>query len=136
MIVIIPCGAKKQSVPVPAYAMYLGAYYKACLRYALSISKQDDIFILSAKHGLLALDDPIAPYNLRMGEVGSVTTQQIRDQALQRGILNEQVVGIGGRDYTDILCQVWADCITPLQGVGGIGKQIQWLKWHRGVIPQ
>lgn len=118
-----------------AYALYLGSYYRACLYYALSLVGREQIFILSAKYGLLALRDVVEPYDLKMGQKGSVTAQQISEQAVLRGVFDEKVICLGGRAYIDVMRQVWKDCVVPLEGVGGIGKQMRWLKQHRGMSP-
>jgi hypothetical protein len=136
MIVIIPCGAKKRSVKSQAYAMYIGSYFKANLHYALSIAKKENIYILSAKYGLLRLQDEISPYNIRMGQPGCVSGRFVKRQADEMGILEEDVICLGGRDYTSVMREIWPGCSTPLKGTGGMGKQMQWLKWNRGKIPQ
>ena len=44
------------------------------------------------------------------------------------GILDEEVIALGGRDYTTMCQGVWPNCQVPLDGVGGIGKHLKWLK--------
>jgi hypothetical protein len=42
---------------------------------------------------------------------------------------------LGGRRYTDVVRQAWrhhAPVTTPLAGLGGIGKQIAWLRREAG----
>jgi hypothetical protein len=136
MIVIIPCGSKKQNKASIAGRMYTGSYHRACLKYALSISSPKNIFILSAKYGLLRLTQVIQPYNLKMGEIGCVIPAQIRSQAEGFGLLNNIPIILGGRLYTSICEQVWEKCITPLKGRGGLGYQIQWLNKNYGRIPK
>jgi hypothetical protein len=113
--------------------MYTGAYHMGCLKFALSLVPSNQILILSAKYGLLRLTDWIEPYNLKMGEKGCVTAEAVRQQALDMGLLDEQVCAIGGRSYTDICRVVWPTASTPLDGVGGMGRQLAWLSRHRGI---
>lgn len=131
MIVVIPCGGKKRLVSCVAGRMYIGPYHRACLTYALTLVPPERVYILSAKYGLLALDERIAPYNLKMGQRGCVTARTVADQAAARGLrAEERVIALGGRAYTDVARAVWSHAETPLDGVGGMGYQMQWLKQH------
>lgn len=135
LTVITPCGAKKRTGIYPAYALYVGPYYTACLAYALSITDRSHIYILSAKHGLLSLEQKVISYNLKMGQPGSITADRVKEQAKQYKI-QSPIICLGGSLYTGIAKAVWPDALTPLSGVGGIGKQLQWLKYHRGKSPE
>lgn len=135
MKVIIPCGARKQKGVWPAYQLYTGPYFKACLAYALSIVPAQDVLILSAKYGLLPLTKEVASYDLTMGQQGSITAGAVRMQADEMGLSDEVVIAIGGQAYTKVCQQVWSKCTTPLTGVGGIGVQMGWLRAHRGWRP-
>lgn len=128
MLVIIPCGSAKKTCRSQAGKMYLGGYHRACQAYARTLVPVTKILILSAKYGLLRLTDEIEPYELRMGQIGCVSPSFVRDQALKMRLLNQEVIALGGRDYTKICKAIWSDCETPLEGVGGIGKQLKWLK--------
>jgi hypothetical protein len=131
MIVVIPCGARKLSAPAPAGKMYIGSYAQMCQRYAQSLTTPDNIFILSAKYGLLRLTDEIQPYSLTLGEPGCITPKQIKQQAMRFGIIDELCIAIGGRRYVDYCRLVWKNCKTPLQDnvkKGGNGRQLQWMK--------
>lgn len=130
MIVIIPCGGKKRLEMSRARDLYIGPYFKACLRYSLYLVEPERVYILSALHGLLILDEEVEPYDLRMGQPGCVRVDQIRHRATEFELLNEEVIALGGREYTGRCLQVWPHALTPLEGVGGIGKQLAWLKSH------
>lgn len=134
MIVIIPCGARKKQGTWPAFQLYTGPYYTMCLRYALSLTSPGNIFILSAKYGLLRLTDLVKSYNLKMGQPGSVKVDEVRRQAQELGLLESSIYAIGGRLYTNICRQVWPSCKTPLDGLSGLGKQLSWMKAHMGKI--
>lgn len=128
-IVIIPCGARKLDRSAQAQRMYIGSYHKMCQRYALSLVTPDDVYILSAKHGLLKMTDVIEPYSLTLGQPGCVTSSHIHRQALELDILERPCIAVGGKKYTDLCRHVWRDCSTPLQQVkGGNGRQMQWMK--------
>ena len=64
-IVLISCVSKKGTKKVEAEKLYESALFVKSLAYAKSL-KHDSIYILSAKHHLLALDAEIEPYNLTL----------------------------------------------------------------------
>src|SRR4051812_35770762 len=101
--VIIPCGSAKRDHVCSADELYTGGYHLACKTYALSIAPRQNVLILSALHGLVSLDRPLAPYNLKMGQPGCVTVERVREQATTLGILNEQVVAVGGELYMRVV---------------------------------
>ena len=127
-IVIIPCGARKLGHSAQAQHMYIGSYHKMCQRYARSLTTPDNIYILSAKYGLLKMTDMIEPYSLTLGQPGCVTPGHVQQQAKTLEILDRPCIAVGGKKYTDLCRQIWRDCVTPLQGKGGNGKQMQWMK--------
>lgn len=64
-ILVLGCSRRKRAVdgPVPALELYEGGgipEIRTCLSEIAALRQRT--FILSAKHGLLASDDPIAPY--------------------------------------------------------------------------
>jgi hypothetical protein len=133
MIVVIPCGKAKRDTPCAAGVMYTGGYHRACMAYARSIAPPENVYILSAKYGLLALADTIAPYELTLGQPGAVTATTVREQAAARGLLDADAVAVAGSRYAALCRDVWPACRTPLAGVGGLGYQQRWLAQHRGV---
>jgi hypothetical protein len=50
------------------------------------------VLILSARHGLLALDDVVSPYDMRMGEQGCITSPEVTEQAHRFGIQRDDEV--------------------------------------------
>lgn len=132
-LVIIPCGGAKRTEDCPAGEMYIGGYHRACQAYALSLAPLEEVLILSAKHGLLRLGDIISPYELRMGQPGSVMARIVKAQAQRLRVADwsGDVIALGGKRYIAVCKVIWPDCLTPLEGVGGIGKQMAWMKAHK-----
>lgn len=91
---VIPCGAGKIDVPAPARDLYTGSMFRHTLENALRAVDLDAaaglgdgrVLILSAKYGLVDLDTVLEPYDLRMGDKGSVTAETLTAQALALGI--------------------------------------------------
>ncbi len=123
-LVIVPCGGKKAAFPRPAGAMYLSGYHRLARRAARALTNDPNVRIVSALHGLLTLDQIIAPYDLRLGQPGSITADHLEDQANQQGLLGRpNVVILAGRDYTRLALSIWPHARTPLNGTRGIGEQ-------------
>lgn len=121
-VVIVPCGGRKLDRPAPAGDLYTGSYHQACRRAAAA--RGGRVLILSALHGLLPLNQEIAPYDLRMGQPGSVTPAKVREQAAALGILDARVTVLAGRAYADVVSAVWPDADRPLDGTRGIGAHL------------
>lgn len=79
-LIVIPCGGAKLETAAPAAELYTGSMFKDILRTARALTQEENIFILSAKHGLIALDKIVEPYNLKMGQAGSIDTNTLGDQ--------------------------------------------------------
>lgn len=145
MIVIISCGAKKQDCAARAIEMYTGAYFQALRKWALSVTNERNIYILSAKYGLLPANKTIEPYNLKMGTNGCVTAEHVAAQARALRIDKQRPIVVAGKDYLKVVRQVWdivdtpfataPDGIVPKQHAG-MGYQMQYLKTYRGKIPR
>ena len=81
---IIPCSAAKGQMKDQAEFLYVSQNFQAQLECAKS--NCDEVLILSAKHGLLSLDEWVEPYDVKMGE-GSpeeITWQEIAHQVRNR----------------------------------------------------
>jgi hypothetical protein len=128
-VIIVSCGGRKSSSeqPVPAGEMYTGSYHTALRRAADALTdggRTGRILILSALYGLLNLHDPIAPYDMRMGDKGSVSGERLRQQAVELGILGADVTVLGPRAYVEASRTVWPALTAPLAGARGIGDQL------------
>jgi len=129
MIVVVACGAKKLDRPASARLLYVGPYFRACLAYALTLAPAKRVWILSAKYGLVGLNDVIEPYDKKLGAPFSVTEFSLTTQAEQFGLLKAKVTVLGGGKYVGLCRKVWRSGLNaPLEGKGGLGKQIAWMK--------
>jgi hypothetical protein len=62
-VVLVACASKKLGRAAPARELYQSALFQKSLAYAERLGP-DAIFILPAKHGLLAADEVLAPYDV------------------------------------------------------------------------
>jgi hypothetical protein len=126
-VIVVPCGGRKldTETPVPAAELYVGSYHRAARRAAEVLAGSAGlVLILSALHGLVTLDQMLAPYELRAGQAGTVTGETIRAQAEALGIAAAEVVVLGGRAYVELARQAWPLAVAPLEGTRGIGEQL------------
>ncbi|MDH6489628.1 DUF6884 domain-containing protein [Streptomyces sp. SAI-127] len=126
-VVVIPCGGAKQAQAAPAGELYTGGYHRACRRAADALTAQGGtVLVLSALHGLVPLDQVLEPYDVRMGQPGSVTPARLAEQARALGVDQAaDVTVLGGAAYTAAALTVWPEAATPLAGLGGMGYQLQ-----------
>src|SRR5690348_17309313 len=85
---IVPCGAEKADAPTAARDLYQGSMFRQAFATATAQADgpADRVLILSALHGLVDPDQVLAPYDLRMGDAGSVDAATIAAQAEAFGI--------------------------------------------------
>jgi hypothetical protein len=90
---VIPCSARKAAAAAPARDLYTGAMFRHSLAAAEALARWDRaqghearILVLSALHGLVTLDQVIAPYDRKMGDAGAVTPARLAGQAWQLGL--------------------------------------------------
>jgi hypothetical protein len=103
MIVIIQCGKKKRKEASPAIAMYVGNLFVKMRDWAVSITTLDRIMILSAKHGLIKSTKVLEPYDIRMGEKGSITLTDLTEQVSFFGLGGSHVITCLSTDYDVML---------------------------------
>lgn len=129
-IVLISCVSKKRNYRTAAWDLYVSPLFKKNLQYAKSIGA-DKIFILSAKHGLLELNDKIGPYNKTLNKMSSEDIKEwanlVRSQIAKRANLNrDHFIFLAGERYRKHLMPHIPSYEVPMQGLG-IGKQLKWL---------
>ncbi|MCY1649248.1 hypothetical protein OVA19_00225 [Streptomyces sp. SL203] len=138
LVVIVACGGRKavyadglrRGEPVigaRAGELYVGSYHRAARRAADVLTRDGRagrVLILSARYGLVELDEHLLNYNLRAGDPGTVDGETLRRQAHALGISGAAVTVLGGRAYSELAREVWEDVVEPLAGSRGIGEQL------------
>lgn len=107
--------------------MYIGSFFKAQLEWAKKNFEKDKIYILSAKYGLLKLNDFIEPYNIKMGEKGSIDLIKISQQ-IKKYNINEKIYSSAGKDYRFLLNKVFINIEYPFKHLKGMGYMIKAMK--------
>lgn len=123
-LVVIPCGSRKLGRRARAADMYVGSYHRACRRAADAL-QPDRLLILSARYGLLDLDDVIDPYDTPHGAAGAITDRDLLEQATLRHIVRlDPIVALGGARHAGLVRTIWPHARTPLAGTRGMGEQM------------
>ena len=73
-VYLVGCGKSKLDHPAPARHIYTGSLFQKALEYAemKALREGADIWILSAKHGLLSPGDIIDPYDLALTSLPAI----------------------------------------------------------------
>lgn len=85
MIGLVSCAAKKLGHAVPARELYVSQFFRLSLTYALQHCTA--VYIASAKHGLLELDQVVEPYDVTLADL-TPTQRELWGDAVARGLLD------------------------------------------------
>ena len=120
-IALIACGKTKTPHAAPAKDLYQGTLFKKSYAYALA-EGFDEIYILSAKHGLVHPDTELEPYEETL--VGKPKRhREMWALQVQNKLPKGDITYLAGTVYREFLPT--GDC--PMFGLS-IGRQLQWLK--------
>jgi len=133
-IVIIPCGGAKLESSAPAADLYVGSMFQDTIKTARTMTEEENIFILSAKHGLIALGQIVEPYDVKMGSGDEVTDGLVADQLeeITAGPFNKNVAieALLPKRYAAKLqaARRFYPIVSHFEGCAGIGYQKAVLK--------
>lgn len=133
-IALIGCGKSKADHECQARDMYTGSLFRATLAHCED--RFDRVYILSAFHGLLPLDQVIQPYDRTMSELGGwkykdAWGNRAASRLLCRHPRIREVAIYAGAEYAEhvarnlVLSGVYVTL--PLRGLP-VGRRLQWLK--------
>lgn len=130
-IILIACASKKQKKKTKAKNLYASPLFKLNLEYAKSLNP-DKIFILSAKHRLLDLEQEIEPYDLTLNKMSANERQKWAEQVLAQlnqtiNLKSDKVIFLAGEKYREFLIPELKNHSIPFKGLG-IGMQLKLLK--------
>ena len=129
-IVLLSCVKSKRSVRCKAGDMYTSPLFQKMMAYAHSL-KPKNIFILSAKYGLLSPDDIIGPYEqtlktMKAGERRQWAQGVLSELRKRCNLEADQFVFLAGTAYRENLVPHLNHYQVPMEGLP-FGKQLQWL---------
>jgi len=129
-IVLISCASRKKNEKSQAGELYTSPLFRFNLKYAKSLNP-GRIFILSAKHHLLELNEEIEPYNETLNEKNKeeikIWAEKVLEQLKEKTNLNEdEFIFLAGENYRKFLIPEIKNYNIPMQNLG-IGKQLKFL---------
>lgn len=130
-IVLISCVSMKLDTKAEAKDLYVSPLFKMNLAYA-RLLKPRKIYILSARYGLVDLEEEIEPYDqtlntMKMGQVKDWALDVIEQMQGKISFQNDEIIFLAGERYRKFLLPLCRNAQVPLEGLG-IGKQLGWLK--------
>jgi hypothetical protein len=130
-VVLISCVKSKLSVPAKAKDLYTSDLFRSALQYAYYL-KADKIFILSAKYGLLELDQVIAPYEMTLNKMGEPQKKAwalavINALRQKTDLKSDLFIILAGENYRKHLIPALKHYEIPLEGLA-FGQQLHELK--------
>jgi len=132
-IALVGCSGPKLDRPAPARQLYTTQLFRSTL--ALAETRHDVVYVISAKHELVALDQVVDPYDLVMADVAKewrvIWGLRVWDSILLRhqGV-DRQVFIYAGKDYAQPIRRAGFHRATfhePLAKMQ-IGQRLQWLR--------
>lgn len=134
-VVLVSCVKKKVAYRAKAKDLYVSPFFKLNLRYARSLNPKA-IFVLSAEHGLVGLEEELEPYERTLNRMPSERVKQWADSVLVQlskvaDLQNDRFVFLAGERYRKYLIPHLTNHEIPLRGLG-IGKQMKFLKENLG----
>lgn len=132
-IALVGCSSQKLVEPAPARAFYISPLFRSAL--ALAEARHDVVYVVSAKHELVTLDQVIAPYDLSMSAVAkewrAVWGTRVWGSILKRHWgFDRQIFIYAGKDYARPIRRAGFNSATfhePLARLQ-LGQRLQWLR--------
>jgi len=129
-IVLISCVSKKRTQKSLAKDLYTSPLFEKNLKFAYQ-QHPDTIFILSAKYGLLGLDEAVDPYDQTLNTMPISEIKSWANIVLQRlsacaNLQQDQFIFLAGEKYRRYLIPHIQHYQIPMAGLT-IGKQLQYL---------
>lgn len=134
-IVLISCVKTKLNHSTKAEDLYISDLFVKNLAFARKL-KPDHIFILSAKYGLLKLNDRIAPYELTLNnmpvhERRAWATGVISELRKYVNLDQDEFIFLAGNKYREFLLPYLRNYKIPFEGLT-LGNQLKALKKDLG----
>lgn len=132
-IVLISCVSKKKNIRCKAEELYISPLFIKSLKYAKQLNP-DNIYILSAKYGLVRNDEFLEPYNLTLNNFSKDERIEWSNKVIEKlksvtSIDSDNFIILAGNNYYEYLINKLKHYELPLDGLG-IGKRLKWLDEH------
>ncbi|WP_167503110.1 DUF6884 domain-containing protein [Streptomyces malaysiensis] len=124
-VVVIQCGKKKAEPSWEKYGsrgvikagqLYIGHYHRSLRLAATALTSPIVTWIMSAKFGLVSLKRPLPPYDVELGDEGSITSEEMHGDAASLDLADADVIFLGSQKYANFFIESVPHAYTPLTG--------------------
>jgi len=132
-IVLISCVKTKLNHTALAKDLYVSQLFKSSLAYARSLNP-DAIYILSAKYGVVKLDQEIEPYEMTLNKMPVDASKEWAKNVVIKlkevaDLEKDKIIFIAGEKYRRFLIPHIRNYEIPLKGLS-FGNQLKYMKAH------
>jgi hypothetical protein len=132
-VVLISCVGKKKDYRCKARDLYDSTWFRLAWRYAKSLNP-DEVFILSAKYGLVDQNSVITPYEETLNtksdrEIKTWADRVMKELRKATNVDRDVFIILAGEKYRRHLIRFLPNPKVPMDGLR-IGEQQKWLKAH------
>jgi len=132
-IVLLSCVKSKQQTPALAADLYTSTWFRSALAYAHSL-QPDLVLILSAKHGVVDLDERIEPYEQTLNRMDIAERRRWAAEVLAQlgrraDLERDEFTILAGKKYREFVVPGLRRCRVPMEGLRQ-GEQLQYLRRH------
>jgi len=132
-IVLISCVKTKLNHAALAKDLYVSQLFKSSLAYARSLNP-DAIYILSAKYGVVKLDQEIEPYEMTLNKMPVDASKEWAKNVVIKlkevaDLEKDKIIFIAGEKYRRFLIPHIRNYEIPLKGLS-FGNQLKYMKAH------
>ena len=130
-IILISCVSRKLSYKTKAGDLYISTLFRLNLKYAQKLAPSK-IFVLSAKYGLVDIDEKIEPYDLTLNSMPYKERKKWAAKVLNQmagycNLQEDHFIILAGQKYRQYIIPNLASYKIPMKGLR-IGEQLKFLK--------
>jgi hypothetical protein len=121
-IVLLMCGRNKLCKRAKAKDLYTSPRFQKSIEYAKILTDYSNIYVLSAKHGLLGLEQKIAPYNISIYEMSLQEKKAWADMVIKSlsnisNLKEDKYIFLTDDDYNKELLPFLSNIELPLKNI-------------------
>lgn len=129
-VILISATSKVQDQPAPARELYTSELFQLKRQYAENLDP-DVIYVLSAKHGLVDMDDVIEPDETMLDELGMLEQREWARQVLSQleevtNVHVDEFIVLAEKSYRGSLIPYLTNYRIPTKGMPD-GEKRDWL---------
>jgi len=121
-IVLLMCGKNKLSQKAKAEVLYTSPRFQKSIEYAKTLTDYSNIYVLSAKHGLLGLQQEIGPYDKSIYKMSSEEKKSWTDMVIKSlssisNLKEDKYIFLTDDDYNKELLPFLSNIELPLRNI-------------------